>query len=64
MLNIHDYYYQEPEGYQGNVPLDPDYKEGVRLSTTASSYKAQLVKLYNKLAKQLGMRHDWTSKDI
>lgn len=64
ILYVHDYYYQEPQGYQGNVPLNADYRGAVVWSGKASAAKARLVRVYNGLAKQYGLRHDWTARDI
>jgi hypothetical protein len=64
ILYIHDYYYQEPEGYQGNVPLNADYRGAVTWSGKASAAKARLVQVYNKLAKEQGLKHTWAAQDI
>ena len=64
ILFIHDYYYQEPEGYQGHVPLNADYRGAVTWSGKASAAKGRLVKVYNKIAKQYGLKHTWAAQDI
>ena len=64
MHRVYDYYYEEPQGYMGNVPHDDNYDEAVSQSSMAGSAKSRFCRVYNPIAKRFGLRHDWTESRL
>jgi hypothetical protein len=58
------YYYTFPIGCPGQVPTNNAYDQAESESHSADSAKEQLVRVYDPLAKQFGLRSDWKAGDI
>jgi hypothetical protein len=64
MHQVYEYYYEEPEGYLGNVPKDDNYDSAVSQSFQAGSAKSRFCHVYDPLASKFGLRHDWQAGEI
>lgn len=64
MDDLFFYYYFPPQGCPGAVPKNNDYDTALDESRQASEAKEELVRVYNPLARQAGLRTTWTATDI
>ncbi|MFL5737345.1 MAG: hypothetical protein ACJ76P_08400 [Actinomycetota bacterium] len=58
------YYYTFPIGCPGRVPTNDAYSRAESESHEADSAKEQLVRVYDSLARQFGLRSHWNTSDI
>ena len=64
MHDVYDYYYQEPEGYMGNVPHDNNYDEALNQSAMAGTAKSSFCSMYNPIAKRFALKHNWSQGQL
>jgi hypothetical protein len=65
MENIFNYYYEPPQGCFGFVPTDDgNYSQAVSEDSQASAAKQTLVGVFDRVARQYGLRSNWGEGDI
>lgn len=64
MTYLYDYYYRYPVGCPGTVPTDDNYQQAVDESGSATQAKTGLAAAFNHLARQFGLRANWTASQI
>jgi len=64
MHGVYNYYYAEPQGYLGNVPLDGNYHKAVSQSSMAGVSKSRFCRAYNPIALRFDLRHNWQAGQL
>jgi hypothetical protein len=64
MHDVFDYYYQEPQGYLGNVPHDNNYDQALNQSAMAGTAKSSFCSTYNPIAKRFALKHNWSQGQL
>ena len=64
MHKVFEYYYEEPQGYMGDVPHESNYDEALSQSAMAGTAKSSFCSLYNPLAGEFAMKHNWSQEQI
>lgn len=64
MIEVYNYYYQEPQGYLGHVPRNDDYERAVRECGLATDAKQRFCAAWNKLAARYDLKSTWQHTEI
>lgn len=64
MHEVYNYYYQPPMGYMGNVPHDANYDSALAQDNMAGAAKRRFCRVYDPIARRLGLRANWREGEI